>query len=76
MREFESLRDRQCRRRCGRRRARHSDNGTNRAKIIRMLIRIGSRRRLLLGGLYRWRGLRRDRVEVSERKRKLDDERN
>jgi hypothetical protein len=74
-RQFDGLRRWQCRRRCGHRRARQSDNGTDGAEIIRVLIRIGSRRRKLLSGLYRWRNLRGDCVEMAERKYKLDDER-
>jgi hypothetical protein len=74
-RQFDGLRDRQCRRRCGHGRARQSDNGTDGAEIIRLLIRIGARCRQLLRGLYRRRRLRCDRVEMAERKRKLDGER-
>ena len=64
--EFKGLRYRQCRWRCGHRRARERGDGADRAKIIRMLIRIVAGRRQLLGGLDRRRSLRRERVEVAE----------
>ena len=74
-RQFDGLRQRQGRWCCGHGRARQSDNGTDGAEIIRVLIRIRSRRRQLLSGLYRRRSLCRNRMEVAERKRKLNGER-
>ena len=75
MRAFKDLRDGQRRRRCGHGCGRHGDNSADGAKIIRMLIAVVARRRQLLGRLDRRRCLRRDRMDVAERKRKLDDER-
>lgn len=75
MRKFEDLRDRQRRRRRRHGRACQSDNGANRAKIIRMLIGVATGRRKLLSGLDRRRGLRRNCVEMAERQCKLNDER-
>jgi len=76
LRQFENRWNRQSRRRCRYGRTRQCDNGADGAEIIRMSIRIGIlRRKLLLGGLYRWRGLRRDRVDVTEGQRKLHGDR-
>ena len=75
MLKFEGLRDRQYRRRRGHGRACQGHNGANGAEIIRMLIRIGTRRRQLLSRMYRRRCLRCDRVDVTKRQGELDDER-
>lgn len=75
MQKVESLRDRQRRWRRGHSSACQRDNGTDRAKIVRMLILVMARRRQLLRGLDRRRCLRRDCVKVTERKHQLDDER-
>lgn len=75
MRAFKDLRDRQRRRRCGHGCGRHGDNSADGAKIIRMMIAVVARRWQLLGRLDRRRGLGRDRMDVAERKRKLNGER-
>jgi hypothetical protein len=75
VRVFDSRRQRQRRWRRGDCRICQRDDGANRTNIVRMLILIVARRRLLLGGLDRWRDLRCDGMEVAERKPKLDDER-
>jgi hypothetical protein len=61
--------------RCGHRRTCQGDGGADRAKIIRMLIRIVTRRRQLPGKLDRWRGLRRKSMGVAEPKRELNGQR-
>ena len=73
-RQFDGQRQWQGRWCCGHGRARQGDDGTDGAKIVR-LTRIVAWRRQLLCGLYRRRRLRCDRMEVTERKRKLDGER-
>ena len=75
VRKFEDLRDRQRRRHRRHGRACQSDNGANRAKIIRMLIGVAAGRRQLLGGLDRRRSLWCNWVEVAERQHKLDRQR-
>jgi hypothetical protein len=75
-RQFDSLRERQGRWRCGHGRAGESDDGAYRARVTGLLVGIWTGRgQLLLGGLYRRRGLRRNRMEVAERKRELDGDR-
>jgi hypothetical protein len=75
-RQFGGLRQRQRRWCGGYRRARQSDNGADGAKIVQMPVLIGTGcGQLLLDGQNRRRGLRRDGMEVAERKRELDGER-
>jgi hypothetical protein len=74
--EFESLRNRQSRRRRSHRGARHRDHRADGAEIIPVLIRIGIlRRQLLLGGLYRRRCLRGEGMDVAERQHELHGDR-
>ena len=74
--ELENRRDRQSRRRRSHGRAHQGNDRADRAEIIRVMIRIWIlRRKLLLGGLYRRCRLRRDRMDVTERQRKLDGDR-
>ena len=76
VRQFDELRQRQRWWRGGYGCAGQSDDGADGAKIVQMPIRIGTGRgQLLLDGLDRRRCLRRNCVEVAERKRELDGER-
>lgn len=76
LREFESVSDRQSRRRRGHRGSRHGDNCADGAEIILVLVLFGTlRRKLLMGGCNLRRSLRCDGVDVTERQRKLNEQR-
>ncbi len=74
--KFHGLRQEQNRGCCKQHRACEGDNGAYVAEVVRLLVWFVVRRRqLLLGGLDRRRGLRRNRVEMTERKRELNGKR-
>jgi hypothetical protein len=75
MHELEGLRNRQRRRHGGQRRTGQSNDGTDRAKIIRMLIGVVTRRRQVMGGMDRGGSVCCDAMDMAERKHELNDKR-
>jgi len=73
--QFDRLRQQQQRRRCKQHRAGHRHHGADCAGVLRMLIGTVVGCGMLLIGLKRGSGLRRNPMEMTERKRKLDRQR-